>query len=162
MSSYFLVLETWQYFLLQGWATFGLREEATETLTTAWRSSSVSLDLNFDLLKFIVENSFSHKQPKRYKICLNILESSRKVRGRSTPSSSSFLWVPPMDWCHKCHQSISPPCHLWRSGDCYSCKILPQYASIQSESHSWRNIFWLVVWQCIGNIVSNSSVTSQL
>ena len=79
--AYYLLPETWQRFLSHSWATFGLREEAVETLSMAWRWSSVSLDLYLDLLKFKVEKSFSHKYvlPKRHMVRLNIRESSGKL-----------------------------------------------------------------------------------
>lgn len=53
-SAYFLLLDIWQRLLLHSRATFGLKEEAVETLSLsrAWRCSSVSLDLYLDLLKF--------------------------------------------------------------------------------------------------------------
>ena len=91
--AYFLLPETWQRFLSHSWATFGLREEAVETLSMAWRWSSVSLDLYLDLLKFKVEKSFSHKYvlPKRHMVRLNIRESSGKFNSRKNcPSLSSF------------------------------------------------------------------------
>lgn len=95
LSAYFLLLEIWQRLLLHSRATFGVSEEAVETLSTAWRWASVILDLYFDLLKFKVEKSFSHKYvlPKRHMVCLNIRESSGKLGGNSLkncPSLSAF------------------------------------------------------------------------
>ncbi len=84
-----------EYILSYSWATFGLRDEAVETLSMAWRWSSVSLDLYLDLLKFKVEKSFSHKYvlPKRHMVRLNIRESSGKLGVNSLkncPSLSAF------------------------------------------------------------------------
>lgn len=75
--AYFLLLETWQRFLSHSRATFGLREEAVETLSRAWRCSSVTLDLFLGLLKFKVEKSYLHKYvlPKRHMVRLNIREA---------------------------------------------------------------------------------------
>ena len=89
--AYFLLPETWQRFLSHSWATFGLREEAVETLSMAWRWSSVSLDLYLDLLKFKVEKSFSHKYvlPKRHMVRLNNRESSGKLGFNSRKNCQS-------------------------------------------------------------------------
>jgi len=93
---YILLVEIWQRLFSHRRATFALREEAVETLSTAWRCSLVSLDLYLDLLKFKVENNFSHKYvlPKRHMVRLNIRESSGKLGGNSLKNFPSLSASP--------------------------------------------------------------------
>ncbi len=73
---FYFLPDTWQH----NWATSALMEFTVETLSTASRWASLSLDLNLHLLKSIVEKSFSLRYvlPKRHINRLNTLDSSGK------------------------------------------------------------------------------------
>ena len=94
--AYNLLVEIWQRLFSHRRDTFALRVEAVETLSTAWRCSSVRLDLYLDLLKFKVENNFSHKYvlPNRHMVRLNIRESSGKLGGNSLKNFPSLSASP--------------------------------------------------------------------
>lgn len=150
--AYILLVEVWQRLFSHRRATFALREEAVETLNTAWRCSSVSLDLYLDLLKFNVEKSFSHK-------ARGPLEHSGKFREVGGQLSQKLKIAQPCLLLYSLKLALSTELHcrsmssIWSTGG----------ASCTSKEKGSANI-WNVAL-CVlksANLWSNSSCSFKM